>query len=169
MATRNQLSEAGTLSIARPTKTNNYTAAGAAAFGGIAIISALVLGVGIPGHLVIRHVVQTLPVWTVIVLGFRRSRFTGSVGFPLFLFWLAMMSLIWSYLLGISHILSGHFSPLEVAMTITVGAGSVAGLASCFRVKPWPSVASSVGLFVALAAIQWGCFWASFLPAIAHR
>ncbi len=156
MATQNQRSGAGPGAIG-------------VAFGCIAIICSLVLGVGIPGHLVLRHIVQTLPLWAAIVLGFRHSRFTGSVGFPLFLFWLALMSLIWLYLLGISHILSGHFSPLEVAMTILVGAASLAGLAACFRVKHWPSVASSAVLFVVLAAIQWGCFWVSFLPTVAHR
>ena len=48
----------------------------------LAIILALVLGVGLASNLVVRHLVQTAPLWAGVVLGFRRSRLTSWVGRP---------------------------------------------------------------------------------------
>jgi hypothetical protein len=87
----------------------------------LGIILALVLGVGLASHLVLRHLVQTSPLWICVVLGFRHSRATYWVGLPLFLFWLILMGVIWTYLLGISHLVTGHFSPIEIVMTLVVG------------------------------------------------
>lgn len=135
----------------------------------LAIVLALVLGVGLASNLVVRHLVQTAPLWAGVVLGFRRSRATAWVGLPLFLFWLLLMGLIWSYLLGISHLLSGRFSSIEIAMTIIVGVSSMVGIASFFRFKSCLSPLSAGGLFVLVALVQVICFRLSFLPAIAHR
>lgn len=133
------------------------------------IISALVLGVGLASNLVLRHIVQTVPFWVVVALGFRRSGAASWAGLPLFLFWLVLMLLIWAYLLGISHLLSGHFSPTEIVMTIIVGLASVVGIACFIRFKAGFSLAAGLGLFIVMAVFQWGCFRLSFLPAIAHR
>ena len=135
----------------------------------LAIILALVFGVGLASNLVLRHLVQTSPLWAGVVLGFRRSRAASWVGLPLFLFWLLLMGLIWSYLLGISNLLSGHFSPIEIAMTIIVGAASLAGIASFIRFKSFLSPWTAGAIFVVTAIIQFMAFRASFLPAIAHH
>jgi hypothetical protein len=135
----------------------------------LAIILALVLGVGLASNLVVRHLVQTVPLWAGVVLGFRRSRLTAWVGLPLFVFWLLLMSLIWAYLLGISNLLSGHFSPIEIAMTIIVGVSSVAGIASFIRFKSYLLPLTAGALFVVTAIVQFLCFRVSFLPAIAHH
>jgi hypothetical protein len=135
----------------------------------LVIILALVLGVGLASNLVLRHIVQTVPLWIGVALGFRRSRATSWVGLPLFLFWLTLMALIWSYLLGISHLLSGHFSRIEISMTIIVGAAAIIGIASFVRLESFLSLVTRVSLFVVVAVIQWVCFRLSFLPAIAHR
>jgi len=58
------------------------------------IIFALVLGVGLASNLVLRHMVQTVPFWVAVVLGFRRSHATSWAALPLFLFWLVLMVLI---------------------------------------------------------------------------
>lgn len=133
------------------------------------IILALVGGVGIPDGVVLRHLVQTLPLWVGVVFGFRRSKPTGWIGLPLFLFWLVVMSFIWLYLLGIARILSGHFSALEIAMTVVVGATSAVGIVMFWRFKSALSAGAAVSLFVIFAAIQFVRFRVSFLPAIAHR
>ena len=135
----------------------------------LAILAALVLGVGVGSHLVLRHLVQTAPVWIGVILGFRRSRSAGWATLPLFLFWLLLMSLIWLYLLGISKLLSGHFTGLEIAMTIVVGLASVAGLGVFSRSTSSISWIARAGLFIGLLAIQVACFMASFSPSIAHR
>jgi hypothetical protein len=79
------------------------------------------------------------------------------------------MSVIWAYLLGISRLLSGTFSPMEIAMTIIVGVAAAIGIASFVRSRSFLSPLSAGGLFVMMAALQVLCFRLSFLPAIAHR
>jgi hypothetical protein len=80
----------------------------------LVIIAALVLGVGLATHLVLRHIIQTAPLWISVILGFSHSRVTAWAALPLFLIWLVLMTLIWLYLLGISNLLSGHFAPVEL-------------------------------------------------------
>jgi len=139
------------------------------AISSLVIIAALVLGVGIPNHEVLRHVVQTLPFWCVVVLGSRRSRFAGWIGLPLFLFWLLIMALIWMFLLGIAHVFSGSFTPWEIAMTIVVVGGCVAGVAATLRGHSSISLMQKAAIFILLGVIQFVCFRISFLPVIAHR
>ena len=135
----------------------------------LAIILALAVGVGLASNLVLRHIVQTLPLWLGVAFGFRRSRATGWTALPSFLFWLVLMIVIWLYLLGIAHVISGHFSPVEIAMTIIVGTASAAGIAMFARLKSGLSAMKAASIFAVLLLVQWVCFRLSFLPAIAHR
>ena len=135
----------------------------------LGIILALVLGVGLARRLVVRHLVQTIPLWTGVVLGFRRSKTAGWIGLPLFLFWLLLMALIWAFLLGISTFFGGHFSPVEIAMTIIVGAASIVGIVMFARLKSNLGAASAASLFVIAGVVQWLCFRVAFLPAFVNR
>lgn len=135
----------------------------------LAIILALVVGVGVPDHLVLRHVVQTLPLWAAVLLGFRRSAATGWLALPFFLFWFVLMTFIWLFLLGISRIVTGTFSPLEIAMTIIVGLASLIGIALFARIKSGLPAWGAAALFIIAAAAQFACFRASLLPSIARR
>src|SRR6267154_2997999 len=133
------------------------------------IIVALVVGVGLAAGLVLRHAVQTLPLWIGVLAGARRSRAVGWIGLPMFLFWLVLMSLIWLYLLGIARVVTGHFSPMEIAMTIVVGAAAIVGIALFARVKWSLSGGAGLGPFLFAPPAHSVCFRASFLPAIANR
>jgi hypothetical protein len=120
-----------------------------------------------PGSL--RHEVQTLPIWFPIVLGFQGRPVAKWAALPCLVFWLGIMILIWLYLLGIARIVSGYFSPPEIAMTIIVGIACLVGLWTIARWKTItpPTVAGS---FVVLFAIlQVLAFRISLLPYIAHR
>ena len=133
------------------------------------IIAALVLGVGVGSHLVLRHVVQTLPLWIVFTLGARRSSAAGWAGLPLFCFWLLLMAMIWLYLLGISNVLSGNFTPREIAMTVIVGLSSIVGIVVFSRMSSALSAWSRTAIFIVLAVLQIACFRLSFMPFIAQR
>jgi hypothetical protein len=138
------------------------------AFCCLAIVLALYV-VGAVSHGVLRHIVQTLPLWVPIVLGFRASEFSKWSALPCLIFWLAIMLLIWLFLLGWAHIVSGHFSPAEIAMTLIVGTASVSGLGVALRwstaVRPL-SASAVVGLFTVLQLLA---LRVSLLPSIAHR
>jgi hypothetical protein len=135
----------------------------------LVIVAALVLGVGLATNLVLRHVVQTAPLWIGVILGFRHSRAASWAALPLFLVWLVVMALIWLYLLGLSSLVSGHFAPVEIVMTIIVGAASIVGVGGFIRFKPSLSLITAGGIFVLMLAIQFACLRISFLPAIAQR
>lgn len=135
----------------------------------VAIIAALVVGVGLASGLVLRHVVQTLPLWISVGLGARRVRAAGAFALPCFAFWLILMVIIWLYLLDIARLVNGHFTPIEIAMTLVVGAAAVAGIGSA--VRSWRAVPPgvAVSLFALGAVLQWACFRISMLPGIAER
>jgi hypothetical protein len=133
------------------------------------MILASVGGVGMPDGLMLRHLVQTLQLWAGVVCGFRESKSNGWIGLPLFVFWAGLMTLIWLYLLGVSHVINGHFSPLEIAMTIVVSLASVVGIAMFWRFKSGTSAPMAASLFVVFAAFQLACFRISFLPSVARR
>src|SRR5258708_16693962 len=138
------------------------------AFCGFAIIVFLVGAVVFPAGVVLCYIVQTFPLWIGIAFGIRRARPAGWIGLPLFLFWLTLMVFIWLYVLGIASIISRHFSPFEIAMTIIVGAASLTGIVIFTRLKSSLSPAMAVTTFVVTAVVQYACFRISFLPAIAH-
>jgi hypothetical protein len=135
----------------------------------LALLAALILGVGIPNHMVLRHIVQTLPAWAVVILGIRRSRVVSWIGLPIFVFWLGLMSLIWLYLLGLSHLVSGNFTTWEISMTIAVGVMCIIGIGASLTFRSSLPTIGKAGLFVAVALLQFLCLRVSFLPAIAHR
>lgn len=123
--------------------------------------------VGAVSHGSLRHEVQTLALWAPIVAGFNRKEFARWCALPCFLFWLLIMVLIWLFLLGWAHVVSGTFSPVEIAMTLVVGAASACGLIFCLRHARW--TLSGSALMVLFAILQIGLFRVSLLPAIAHQ
>ena len=134
----------------------------------IAMIAALLV-VGAVSHGVLRHIVQTSPLWIAILLGIRRSPWTKWAALPCFVLWLLLMTTIWLFLLGWARIISGTFSPTEIAMTLIVGLASIVGIvaAVCIRSAVRALPATAVVLLVAL--LQVAALRISFLPKIARR
>jgi len=132
----------------------------------LAVLAALYV-VGAVSHGSLRHEVQTLALWVPIVAGFNRREYARWCALPCLLFWLAVMVLIWLFLLGWAHVVSGTFSPVEVAMTLVVGAASVAGLVLCLGRARWTLLGCA--MIVLLAILQFAAFRVSLLPAIAHQ
>lgn len=134
----------------------------------LAVLLALYV-VGAVSHGVLRHVVQTLPLWLAILFGFRRSELAKWAALPCLIFWLTIMVLIWLFLMGWSDIASGLYSTVEVAMTLVAGAACVFGIGVAFRwhtrVRPLPAAV----LVVMFAVFQLLALRVSLLPTIAHR
>jgi hypothetical protein len=95
------------------------------------IISLLLVGVvsGTP----LRHLVQVTPGAIVLMAVWRRSSWAIYGAIAIFLLWLTLMTFIWLFLLGIARLITGTFSPVEIALTISIGAFCLIGLASSFR------------------------------------
>ena len=134
----------------------------------LAVLVALYV-VGAVSHGVLRHVVQTLPLWFPIAFGFRGSKLAKWSALPCLIFWFGIMTLIWLFLMGQSHIASGHYSPVEIAMTLVIGAACLFGAGVALRwrttVRPLPAAAIVVLFFV----LQLLAMRVSLLPSIAHR
>jgi hypothetical protein len=120
-----------------------------------------------PGSL--RHEVQTLPLWFPIVLGFRQREIAKWMALPLMIFWLAVMTFIWLFLLGWARIVTGHFFPTEIAMTVAIGVASVTALAVSAGWKTHTRPLAALGVAGLMAVFQLIAFRFSFIPYIARR
>jgi hypothetical protein len=134
----------------------------------LAVLVALYV-VGAVSHGSLRHEVQTLPLWFPIVLGFKRREIAKWCALSCLVFWLAIMVLIWLYLLGWARIVSGHFSPVEIAMTIVVGVACAWGIATGLRWRTTVGTGASLGYIFLLAALQLLAFRLSLIPFIAGQ
>jgi hypothetical protein len=134
----------------------------------LAILLAL-YAVGALRHGVVRNVLQTLPLWIPIVLGFRGNEFAKWSALPCLIIWLAAMMIVWLFLFRWTNIQWWHFSSTEIAMTFIVGLASAAGfgIALHWRTSVRPFLAGAVVLI--FSALQFLAVWASLPPATAHR
>ena len=120
-----------------------------------------------PGSL--RHEVQTLPLWFPIVLGFRQRDIAKWMALPLMVFWLAIMILIWLFLLGWARVVSGQFFPTEIAMTIVIGVACAIGLVLSTRWRTGVRPGIAIGVTLLFALLQLAAFRISLVPYIAQR
>jgi len=120
-----------------------------------------------PGSL--RHEVQTLPLWFPIVAGFQRRELAKWAALPCLIYWLTIMIFIWLFLLGWARIVTGHFFPTEIAMTLVVGAASLVGIGACLRWWTTVRPAMAAGMFVLFAALQVLAVRLSLIPYVAQR
>jgi hypothetical protein len=84
--------------------------------------------------------VQTAPQWIVLALAARGSRLMKWATLPCAAVWLFLMALIWLFVLGWAHVISGTFSPIEIAMTVVVGTCSIVIIAhahGCEAPRAW--------------------------------
>jgi len=82
---------------------------------------------------------------------------------------LHLMIAIWLFLLGLARIVSGHFFPTEVAMTLVVGAASLTGIVASLRWRTAIRPVAALAVFVAFAVLQFLAFRLSLIPYIAQR
>jgi hypothetical protein len=134
----------------------------------VVVIVSLLL-VGVVSHTPLRHAVQVAPVIAVLGLAIARVGWARFAATAVLLFWLGIMALIWLYLAGIARIASGHFTGVEVALTVVIGFASAAGIVAVFRASDssrWPA---RLAAFATAAALQVGAMWLSLQPMFATR
>src|SRR5437763_3126372 len=133
------------------------------AYCSLAILVALYV-VGAVSNGSLRHEVQTLPLWFPIVLGFRQRDLAKWSALPCFIFWLVIMILIWLFLLGWARTVTGHFSPVEIAMTLVIGAASLVGIAVSLRWRTAVRPAVALGVAALFAVLQLSAYRLSLIP-----
>jgi hypothetical protein len=123
--------------------------------------------VGAVSNGVVRHIVQSLPLWFPIVWGLRQREIAKYAALPCFAIWLALMILIWLFLLGWAKLVSGHFTPVEVILTLVIGTAGIAGLLIGFRWRTSLSWSKALSIAAIFALLQVAALRISFLPSIA--
>ncbi len=134
----------------------------------LAILVALYV-VGAVSHGSLRHEVQTLVLWFPIVLWFQRREMAKWAALPCLVFWLVIMIFIWLFLLGWAHLLSGHFSPVEIALTMVIGIASATGIAVCLRWRTATGGPAAAGAAILSGLLQLLVFRISLIPFIARQ
>ncbi len=130
-------------------------------------LALLVVG-GASGTL-LRHVVQILPILAVLVVLQRRPAWGAYAALALFILWMGIVVLIWLFLLGVSRIANGHYTPIEIAMTFVMAACSLSGACAGFLLGRSLSVLRRVAALVLFGALQVVALWVSFLGPIANQ
>jgi hypothetical protein len=138
------------------------------AYCSLAILVALYV-VGTVSHGSLRHEVQTLPLWFPIVSGFQQRELAKWSALPCLIFWLVIMVFIWLFLLGWARIVTGHFSPTEIAMTVVIGVACLAGLAVSLRWRTTVRPLVAFGVAILFGILQLLAFRISLIPYIATR
>ena len=125
--------------------------------------------VGVVSGTLLRHVVQVIPLLLAIML----SRFNpGAAAYallPLFVFWSAISLLIWMFLLGVSRIANGTYTPIEIASTVVMAACSTAGLIAIVRFDKRLRGSIGIAISIAFFAAQVFFMWVSSLRQLANR
>jgi hypothetical protein len=132
-------------------------------------ISLSLLVVGVVSDTLIRHVIQITPLVLAAALLARGQAWAAYGAMPLFVLWLAIPVLIWLFLLGLSRIASGRFTPIEVVMTFVMAGLSVFGLVVAPRAGRNAGVLARVAAFAAFALLQVVAMMVSFTDAVKNR
>jgi hypothetical protein len=109
-----------------------------------------------------RHVVQTMPLVLVMLMGALGSRDGVAAAAPLFSFWLGLMLNIWLYLMGVLRLIGGTFTPIEIVLTIAIGVCCSVGLVATGRQTPLRSRARRLVVAALFSILQIAAFIASF-------
>lgn len=137
------------------------------AYCAVAVILSL-YAVGIESHGIIRHVVQTAPLWIGVWLAWRNSELTKWALLPCFVLWLVLMVNIWFLLLGLPHFLSGDFTPTEIVLTVIIGVACIIGVIRGIGERSAVPASRAAAVTAALLIIQLLCLRISFLPSVAR-
>ncbi len=130
----------------------------------LAIVASALLVVGVVSHTLLRHIIQIAPVVVALGLIAGRSAWGVSAAAPLFAFWLVIMGAIWLFLLGVARIVGGTFTPVEVTLTVVIGAASVLGLVSVRRGGTALALLPRLGTVALFAVLQFAALWLSTQP-----
>jgi hypothetical protein len=136
---------------------------------GLGGVIAALLAVGVESGTVLRHVIQLAPAIVALVLVVSHSAYGRAATLPILPFWIALMLTIWRYLFGMTRIIGGHFTSVEVVLTVGIAAACVAGLIGGPRPTANLSAWRRAATAVAFGALQLAALWASMQPFASGR
>lgn len=118
--------------------------------------AASLLVVGIVSDTLMSHLIQVVPLSLAPIIAWRWKPAVGAwAAVSLHSFWMVVMVLIWLFLMGISEIVDGRFTAVEVALTVAIGGFSAAGIASGVRAGRTLGWWQAVLVLLAGWLVQW--------------
>ena len=117
--------------------------------------------VGVVSDTFIRHLIQIVPAAVVLLAVVRRAPWVPFAALAVFIFWLAIMVLIWLWLLGLASIVTGEFSSVEVTLTVCIGLCCLVGIPASLRNGRSASWRREILGFGASFALQVAAMWLS--------
>lgn len=135
----------------------------------LAILATALLLVGVVSGTLVRHLIQVSPAVALLVAASASRPWMAAAAAALFGFWFFIMSLIWAFLLGLANVITGTFSPVEIALTVVIGGAALAGCIAACGARPQPAWPTRVAAFAVAAALQVGAMWLSLRPSFATR
>jgi hypothetical protein len=153
----------------RPTSVRGISRRVAAVIVLLTIIEAALIVVGSVSHALNVHMVQTAPLLLALIVIALNPDMGVNIAAPLFAFWFLVMGGIWLFLLGIAPVFTGTFSTTEIALTVVIGAASIAGLVQSYRPESTRPRAMRLTMAVVFCAVQSAALWVSYLPIVTGR
>lgn len=135
----------------------------------LAGVALALLLVGVVSGTPVRHVVQIVPLLAALGVAMSGVSWAPYVARPVFAFWFLIMLGIWLFLLGVGKIITGRFTPTEVALTVVIGVSSLVGILATLGRSSSASMAVRVGAFAAFGILQVVAIWLSMRPEVARR
>lgn len=131
-------------------------------------LAVALLLVGIVSGTILRHVVQIIPIVLTVGLIRKRPDVGGYAALPIFVFWTFIVVLIWLFLLGLSGLASGRYSPTEKAATLVMMGCSLFGAVNAIQLGRSLRPLRRILVFVLFLVLQLVMMWISFMRVIAY-
>jgi hypothetical protein len=104
------------------------------------------------------------PAGVALVLVAAHSPCGPAAALPILPFWIALMLTIWRYLLGMTRIVGGQFTTVEIVLTAIIAIACLTGLSGGPRPTANLSSARRATTACAFGALQLAALWASMQP-----
>jgi hypothetical protein len=134
--------------------------------GCLAGLALSLLVIGVESDTFMRHFVQVIPAVAALAVTARRPRWGALAAIPIFLFWTIIVLFIWLYQLGVSRVITGHFTATELVLTVLMAGFSIAGIAASARLiaaPTWSHRAAVVIVFALVGVVQAAALRVAFL------
>ena len=134
------------------------------------IVTFSLVFVGLLSGTMVRHLLQILPLAVAFwLLSRSASRVGAYAAVALFVFWFAILVLIWLYLLGISNIASGSYTLAEILFTIAIALGCLSGALAGARTGRSLAALRRVATLLFTWAVQVAVMLLSFSETFVNR
>lgn len=134
--------------------------------GGLALSLLLV---GVASATLLRHVIQILPIVVAMALLSKRADYGACAALPIFAFWILVVLLIWLFLLGVSGFANGHYSAVEIVLTVFMVTFAVFGMAGSISLWRPLSILGRALVTCVFILLQVVAMWVSLTPVFANR